>query len=411
MSYQYKQPRWHYSTDFPEPVAPYQVFNRTRPDHSYMYQNYLLDETSFQTSNSNTGFEVDDEQPNSFPSCPNNIYDVRSTPSAYHNASTPSNVFAGSFTTENPAQSYANDHKYNQLAPRTPEGLGSDYCDRDPTNYGGSMEARGGTFQQQTHSVPDVQNDYRLRSSNEATIEYPQYETNPNLETYYASPTSASWVSISHHPYSSPDSLATAPNSTHMSYGMAMQSTQMANPSASTNLTTTEPIYNYHDQIHTEATPHAQCQPRQNHGRSQVNMVDSICPRNYPSKCPHPDCHEKTKFFTKEKAWRDHNVRTHEKPFRCGVGNCGMIFGTEADVRRHRIPTHHIGLEEARQYSCQIVHCQARRMEFYRSDKYKEHRERWHGPFYCLVQGCRRGPGHGFKDKGALESHSTREHM
>lgn len=148
-------------------------------------------------------------------------------------------------------------------------------------------------------------------------------------------------------------------------------------------------------------------------GRSLSTEIDNISPRNYPSTCPHPDCVNRSKFkqFTSDREWRNHYYRSHEKRYHCGFESCGMVFDTEAEARRHRHAKHGIGIEEVRIYRCEIQSCQARQSVFTRRDKLREHRNRWHGRFYCEVQNCRRGPGHGCKDQAALELHIRREHM
>ncbi|KAF7860813.1 hypothetical protein EAF04_008331 [Stromatinia cepivora] len=183
---------------------------------------------------------------------------------------------------------------------------------------------------------------------------------------------------------------------------------------ASMDLNPSEPLYDYDGMGYADTIQHRQYQTHHSHRPSQSTTIDDISPRKYPSKCPHSDCvsnPNKTKYFTRENEWRNHFNRTHEKRCRCDFTNCPMVFGTEADAKRHRLAVHKIGKEEAKQYSCSVQNCRARQMNFTRSDKFKEHRDRWHGPFYCTKQDCTRGHGHGFRDQAALDAHSRKEHI
>lgn len=186
-------------------------------------------------------------------------------------------------------------------------------------------------------------------------------------------------------------------------------------PFASMNISSTDSSYHHDKPVHTDTTQHRQYNKTySSRHRSQSASIDDMSPRSYPSRCLHPDCASnpnKPKVFKRDKEWRDHFYRSHEKRYRCGFANCTMLFGTQAEARRHRLAVHNIGIEEARQYSCLKPNCQARRKSFNRGDKFKDHCGRWHGPFYCEMQGCSRGPGHGYKDQAALDAHVQREHM
>ncbi|KAJ8061321.1 hypothetical protein OCU04_010384 [Sclerotinia nivalis] len=186
------------------------------------------------------------------------------------------------------------------------------------------------------------------------------------------------------------------------------------NSFASMDLNSSEPLYDYDGMGYADTIQHRQYQTHHSHRPSQSTTIDDISPRKYPSKCPHSDClskPNKTKSFTRENEWRDHFYRTHEKRYRCDFTNCLMVFGTEADAKRHRLAVHKIGKEEAKQYSCSVQNCGARQMNFTRGDKFKDHRDRWHGPFYCTKQDCTRGSGHGFRDQAALDAHSQKKHI
>ncbi|KAB8289509.1 hypothetical protein EYC80_010669 [Monilinia laxa] len=186
------------------------------------------------------------------------------------------------------------------------------------------------------------------------------------------------------------------------------------NSFASMDLNLTESVYDYNDTVYASPTHRSRYPTRQNNHHSQSVSIDYINPRSYPAKCPHPDCvsnPSQRKIFSKYREWRDHFYRTHDKRYPCMSTNCGMMFGTDADAKRHGRAKHNIGMEQASQWFCSKLNCQARQTHFTRADKYKEHDDKWHGPSYCSPPGCSRGFGHGYRDRAALDAHIRKKHM
>ncbi|KAI9644514.1 hypothetical protein NHQ30_006535 [Ciborinia camelliae] len=145
--------------------------------------------------------------------------------------------------------------------------------------------------------------------------------------------------------------------------------------------------------------------------------IDPPCPGSFPSMCPHPGCQtkrtNKPRLYNRYKDWQYHFKRVHAKKFICGIANClngDKKYGTEAEARRHRLTVHRYGEADAKRWACHIPNCQRNKKVFIRSDKYKEHCDRWHGPFPCQYLGCVRGPNHGCKDQNALDNHYRKEH-
>ncbi|TEY40711.1 hypothetical protein BOTCAL_0426g00080 [Botryotinia calthae] len=123
-----------------------------------------------------------------------------------------------------------------------------------------------------------------------------------------------------------------------------------------------------------------------------------------PGVCQHPSCltrpSDKQKDYQEHSDWRRHWSRVHEKQYQCPIE--GAIFGTATDLRRHDEAKHQTG---AKRYYCHIAGCKARARDFNRKDKFQEHKDRWHGPYYCSVPHCDRGYNNGFKDEGILKGH------
>ncbi|KAF7915625.1 hypothetical protein EAE99_010138 [Botrytis elliptica] len=145
--------------------------------------------------------------------------------------------------------------------------------------------------------------------------------------------------------------------------------------------------------------------------------IDQLCPRSFPSVCLHPQCQckptNKRKLYNRYKDWQGHFKRAHHKQYLCGLPNCPNSekrYGTKAEVKRHRLSVHRFGKADAKHWNCQVLNCQRSTKVFTRGDKYKDHRDRWHGPFPCLYPGCVRGPDNGFKDQEALDKHRRKEH-
>ncbi|KAM0147651.1 hypothetical protein ACHAPG_010447 [Botrytis cinerea] len=125
-----------------------------------------------------------------------------------------------------------------------------------------------------------------------------------------------------------------------------------------------------------------------------------------PCKCPHQKCgHNSKKIFTEYSEWEAHWYRAHEKRFSCQI--CSAVFGTNAEVKRHSTAIHEDGPKE---FSCQVSDCAGRAKEFNRKHRLKEHKEKWHGHYYCPAMNCPRGPGHGFKDQKLLDEHRIKSH-
>ncbi|TGO27581.1 hypothetical protein BPAE_0040g00620 [Botrytis paeoniae] len=128
-----------------------------------------------------------------------------------------------------------------------------------------------------------------------------------------------------------------------------------------------------------------------------------------PGVCPHASClakpSEKQKNYQEHSDWRRHWFRVHEKQYQCPID--GAMFGTANELRRHDEAIHQTG---AKRYYCHIAGCQARAREFNRKDKFQEHKDRWHGPYYCHVPYCDRGYNNGFKEEGLLMDHMRSRH-
>ncbi|TGO27579.1 hypothetical protein BPAE_0040g00600 [Botrytis paeoniae] len=145
--------------------------------------------------------------------------------------------------------------------------------------------------------------------------------------------------------------------------------------------------------------------------------IDQLCPRSFPSVCLHPQCQckrtNKPKLYNRYKDWQGHFKRAHHKQYLCGLPNCPNSekrYGTKAEAKRHRLSVHRFGKADAKHWNCQVPSCQRSTKVFTRGDKYKDHRDKWHGPFPCQYQGCVRGLDHGFKDQDALDKHRRKEH-
>ncbi|KAF5867691.1 putative transcription factor c2h2 protein [Botrytis fragariae] len=145
--------------------------------------------------------------------------------------------------------------------------------------------------------------------------------------------------------------------------------------------------------------------------------IDQLCPRSFPGVCLHPQCQckrtNKPKLYSRYKDWQGHFKRAHHKQYLCGLPGCPdseKRYGTKAEAKRHRLSVHHFGKENAKHWDCQIPTCQRSTKVFTRSDKYKDHHDKWHGPFPCQYQGCVRGLDHGFKDQDALDKHRRKGH-
>ncbi|KAM0309828.1 hypothetical protein ACHAO8_008667 [Botrytis cinerea] len=145
--------------------------------------------------------------------------------------------------------------------------------------------------------------------------------------------------------------------------------------------------------------------------------IDQLCPRSFPSTCLHPQCQckrtNKPKLYNRYKDWKNHFKRSHQKRYLCGLPNCPngkKKYGTIAEAKRHRLSVHRFGKADAKHWNCQVPDCRRSTKVFIRGDKYKDHRDRWHGPFPCQYPGCVRGLGHGFKDQEALDKHGQKEH-
>ena len=61
-------------------------------------------------------------------------------------------------------------------------------------------------------------------------------------------------------------------------------------------------------------------------------------------------------------------------------------------------------------HKCPHSSCPKPINEYARRDKLKEHLQNWHGHFECPTQGCRRGPGNGFRTEKQLLSHNRTAH-
>ncbi|TEY40710.1 hypothetical protein BOTCAL_0426g00070 [Botryotinia calthae] len=141
--------------------------------------------------------------------------------------------------------------------------------------------------------------------------------------------------------------------------------------------------------------------------QNQYSLSDSKSDSHQlPCKCPHQKCgQDSTKIFTQSADLQAHWYRAHEKRFLCP--KCNAVFGTTAEVRRHSTAIHDDGPKE---FSCKVSDCAGRAKEFNRKHRLKEHREKWHGNYYCSAMNCPRGPGHGFKDQKLLNEHLTKSH-
>ncbi|TGO60814.1 hypothetical protein BCON_0032g00090 [Botryotinia convoluta] len=145
--------------------------------------------------------------------------------------------------------------------------------------------------------------------------------------------------------------------------------------------------------------------------------IDQLCPRSFPSVCLHPQCQckrtNKPKLYNRYKDWQGHFKRAHHKQYLCGLPNCPNSekrYGTKAEAKRHRLSVHRFSKADVKHWHCQVPNCQRSTKVFTRGDKYKDHRDRWHGPFPCQYPGCVRGLDHGFKDQDALDKHRRKEH-
>ncbi|KAF7886556.1 uncharacterized protein EAF01_011234 [Botrytis porri] len=128
-----------------------------------------------------------------------------------------------------------------------------------------------------------------------------------------------------------------------------------------------------------------------------------------PGVCPHASClskpSDKQKNYREHSDWRRHWYRVHEKQHQCPID--GAMFGTANELKRHDEAIHQTG---AKRHYCHVAGCQARAREFNRKDKFQEHNDRWHGPYYCSVSYCDRGYGNGYKEEGLLMDHMRIRH-
>ncbi|TGO60812.1 hypothetical protein BCON_0032g00070 [Botryotinia convoluta] len=170
------------------------------------------------------------------------------------------------------------------------------------------------------------------------------------------------------------------------------------------------PSYSYdHSQIQEPFTVVATNQePAALDNQNQYSPSSTISdPYQLPCKCPHQKCrlNSSTKIFTESSDLQAHWYRAHEKRFSCP--RCNAIFGTAAEVRRHSTAIH---IDGPKEFTCEIPRCAGRAKEFNRKHRLKEHREKWHGNYYCSAMDCSRGPGHGFKDQTLLNEHLIKSH-
>ncbi|THV46760.1 hypothetical protein BGAL_0362g00100 [Botrytis galanthina] len=128
-----------------------------------------------------------------------------------------------------------------------------------------------------------------------------------------------------------------------------------------------------------------------------------------PGVCPHASCLakplNKQKNYREHSDWRSHWSRVHEKQHQCLFD--GSMFGTANELKRHNEAKHQTG---DKRHSCQIVGCQARAKKFNRKDKFREHNDRWHGPYCCPVPDCNRGSSNGYKEERLLMDHMRSFH-
>ncbi|KAK6594168.1 hypothetical protein H4I96_11081 [Botrytis cinerea] len=128
-----------------------------------------------------------------------------------------------------------------------------------------------------------------------------------------------------------------------------------------------------------------------------------------PGVCQHANClakpSDKQKEYQEHSDWRRHWFRVHVKQYQCQIE--GDVFGTANELKRHSEAKHQTG---AKRHYCHIAGCQARAREFNRKDKFQEHKEKWHGPNYCSVPYCDRGPDNGFKNERMLMDHIRSRH-
>ncbi|KAF7950629.1 uncharacterized protein EAE97_002181 [Botrytis byssoidea] len=128
-----------------------------------------------------------------------------------------------------------------------------------------------------------------------------------------------------------------------------------------------------------------------------------------PGICQHASClaksSDKQKNYREHSDWRRHWFRVHDKQYQCPID--GAMFGTANELNRHDEAIHQTG---AKKHYCHIGGCQARAREFNRKDKFREHNDRWHGPYCCLVPYCDRGSGNGFKEQVLLTDHMHSRH-
>ncbi|KAF5867689.1 putative transcription factor c2h2 protein [Botrytis fragariae] len=140
---------------------------------------------------------------------------------------------------------------------------------------------------------------------------------------------------------------------------------------------------------------------------TQINAsYDADASSNFwsPGVCRQASCLakplDKQNNYQEYSDWRRHWFRVHEKQYQCLLDDA--MFGTAKDLERHDDAKHRTG---AKRHYCYIAGCQARVREFNRKDKFKEHNDRWHGPYFCPVLDCGRGNGNGFQKNGSLTKH------
>ncbi|TGO41213.1 hypothetical protein BHYA_0025g00650 [Botrytis hyacinthi] len=123
-----------------------------------------------------------------------------------------------------------------------------------------------------------------------------------------------------------------------------------------------------------------------------------------PGICSHTSClvkpSNKQKDYREYSDWRSHWSRVHEKQHQCLID--GAMFGTANELKRHSEAKHQTG---AKRHYCHIAGCQARAREFNRKDKFREHNDRWHGPYCCPAPDCDRGSNNGYKEERLSMDH------
>jgi hypothetical protein len=132
--------------------------------------------------------------------------------------------------------------------------------------------------------------------------------------------------------------------------------------------------------------------------------------------CFWPNCSSPPSQYKAAKLCMNHVHSVHLKDFWCDKPGCSRARGgsDETPFGSKNVLERHILTHLPPQY-CLSPHCAGRRnSDLRRHDKNVTHQRKWHGPFHCSKEGCKRrrigGFDHGFESRAQRDEHE-RDHL